>query len=63
MLHLKEIRSPGILSLLKIWYFIIVKDKEKIMEISKAQPFTKFLEDAPYVVIPLADEKKSNYWL
>jgi len=33
------------------------------MEISKAQPFIKFLEDAPYVVIPLADEKKSNYWL
>lgn len=45
------------------WYFIIVKDKEKIMEISKAQPFTKFLEGAPYVVIALADEKKSNHWL
>lgn len=45
------------------WYFIIVKDKEKIKELAKAQPFTKFLEGAPYVVVALADEKKSNHWL
>jgi len=45
------------------WYFIIVKDREKIKEIAKAQPFTKFLEAAPYVVVALADDKKSNHWL
>lgn len=45
------------------WYFIVVKDKEKIKELAKAQPFTKFLEEAPYVVVALADEKKSNHWL
>ncbi|MCX8033838.1 MAG: nitroreductase family protein [Thermodesulfovibrio sp.] len=45
------------------WYFIIVKDKGKIKELSKAQPFTKFLEGAPYVIVALADEKKSNHWL
>lgn len=45
------------------WYFIVVKDREKIKELAKAQPFTKFLEGAPYVIVALADEKKSNHWL
>ncbi|GAQ95478.1 nitroreductase [Thermodesulfovibrio aggregans] len=45
------------------WSFIVVKDKEIIKKLSKAQPFTKFLEGAPYVVVALADEKKSNHWL
>lgn len=45
------------------WYFVIVKDKEKIKQLSRAQPFTKFLEDAPYVIVALADENKSNHWL
>ncbi len=45
------------------WHFIIVKDKEKIKNLSKTQPFTKFLEGAPYVIVALADEKKSNHWL
>jgi nitroreductase len=45
------------------WSFIIVKDKETIIQLSKAQPFTKFIENAPYVVVALADEKKSNHWL
>lgn len=45
------------------WSFIVVKNKEKIKNLSKAQPFTKFLEGAPYVIVALADEKKSNHWL
>lgn len=45
------------------WSFIVVKNKEVIQKLSKAQPYTKFLEDAPYVVVALADEKKSNHWL
>ncbi|MEJ5227240.1 nitroreductase family protein [Thermodesulfovibrio sp.] len=45
------------------WYFIIVKEKDKIAQLSKAQPYTKFLEGAPYVIVALADEKKSNHWL
>lgn len=45
------------------WYFIIVKDKEKIKQLSKVQPYTKFLEEAPYVVVALADPAKSNHWL
>ncbi|MCS7203721.1 MAG: nitroreductase family protein [Thermodesulfovibrio sp.] len=45
------------------WYFIIVKDKEKIKQLSKAQPYTEFLEGAPYVVVALADPAKSNHWL
>ncbi len=45
------------------WSFILVKNKEVIQKLSKAQPFTKFLEGAPYVVVALADEKKSNHWL
>lgn len=45
------------------WSFIIVKEKDKIVQLSKAQPYTKFLEGAPYVIVALADEKKSNHWL
>lgn len=45
------------------WSFILVKDKETIQKLSKAQPYTKFLEGAPYVIVALADEKKSNHWL
>ncbi|MCX7989007.1 MAG: nitroreductase family protein [Thermodesulfovibrio sp.] len=45
------------------WSFILVKDKDKIKQLSKVQTFTKFLEGAPYVIVALADEKKSNHWL
>jgi nitroreductase len=45
------------------WFFILVKDKDKIKQLSKAQPYTNFLTGAPYVVVALADEKKSNHWL
>lgn len=45
------------------WNFIVVKDREKIKQLSKAQPFTKFLEGAPCVIVALADEGKSNHWL
>lgn len=45
------------------WSFVIIKDKETIQRLSKVQSYTKFLEGAPYVVVALADEKKSNHWL
>jgi nitroreductase len=41
----------------------LVKDKEKIRELSKTQPYYKFLENAPLVIVALADEDKSNHWL
>jgi len=45
------------------WSFVLVKDKEKIKELSKTQPYSKFLENAPLVIVALADENKSNHWL
>ncbi|WP_028845001.1 nitroreductase family protein [Thermodesulfovibrio thiophilus] len=45
------------------WYFVIVKDRTKIKEIAKVQKFTKFLENAPYIIVALADEKRSKHWL
>lgn len=45
------------------WSFIIVKNRETIKKLSGVQQYTKFLENAPYVVVALADEKKSNHWL
>ncbi|MEW6418657.1 MAG: nitroreductase family protein [Nitrospirota bacterium] len=41
----------------------MVKDRDKIKELSKTQPYSRFLEDAPYVIVALADENKSNHWL
>jgi nitroreductase len=45
------------------WSFVLVKDRDKIKELSKTQPCSKFLENAPCVIVALADEKKSNHWL
>lgn len=45
------------------WSFVLVKDKEKIKELSRTQPYSKFLENAPFVIVALADENKSNHWL
>ncbi|PIQ94557.1 MAG: NAD(P)H nitroreductase [Nitrospirae bacterium CG_4_10_14_0_8_um_filter_41_23] len=45
------------------WSFVLVKDRDKIKELSKTQPYSKFLENAPYVIVALADEGKSNHWL
>jgi len=45
------------------WSFVLVKDKEKIKELSKTQPYSKFLEKAPLVIVALTDENKSNHWL
>lgn len=45
------------------WSFILVEDKGTIEKLSKAQPFTKFLEGAPYVIVALAEWSKSNHWL
>ncbi|MFZ6016816.1 MAG: nitroreductase family protein [Nitrospirota bacterium] len=45
------------------WSFVLVRDKEKIRELSKTQPYSRFLENAPFVIVALADENKSNHWL
>jgi nitroreductase len=45
------------------WSFVIIKNKEKIKLLSKTQPFSKFLENAPCVIVVLAEESKSNHWL
>lgn len=46
------------------WKFLIVKDKEKILELSKTQPYSKFLANAPVVIVALADESKSpKHWI
>lgn len=45
------------------WSFVLVKDKEKIRELSKTQPYSGFLENAPFVIVALVDENKSNHWL
>jgi nitroreductase len=45
------------------WSFVIVKDRERIRELSKTQPYSRFLEHAPYVVVALAEEDKSSHWL
>ena len=45
------------------WSFVLVKDREKIKELSKTQIYSKFLGDAPFVIVALAEEEKSNHWL
>jgi nitroreductase len=45
------------------WAFVLVKDRKIIMKLSKTQIYSKFLEDAPFVIVALADEAKSNHWL
>jgi len=45
------------------WSFVLVRDREKIMKLSKTQIYSKFLKDAPFVIVALADEEKSNHWL
>ncbi|MDI6889755.1 MAG: nitroreductase family protein [Thermodesulfovibrionales bacterium] len=45
------------------WSFVLVKDIEKIKELSKTQPYSRFLENAPIVIVALADENKSTHWL
>jgi len=45
------------------WSFVLAKDREKIKELSKTQVYSKFLENAPFVIVALAEEEKSNHWL
>ncbi len=45
------------------WSFVLVKDRAKIKKLSKTQVYSKFLENAPFVIVALADEEKSNHWL
>ncbi len=45
------------------WLFILVKNRDKIKELTKTQPYSKFLESAPYAIVALAEEEKSNHWL
>ncbi|MDW7998014.1 MAG: nitroreductase family protein [Thermodesulfovibrio sp.] len=41
----------------------MLRIQNKIKSLSKAQSFTKFLEEAPYVIVALVDPSKSNHWL
>jgi nitroreductase len=45
------------------WAFVLVKDREKILKLCKTQIYSKFLRNAPFVVVALAEEEKSNHWL
>ncbi|MEM5835038.1 MAG: nitroreductase family protein [Candidatus Aenigmatarchaeota archaeon] len=46
------------------WKFLIVKDKEKILALSKTQPYSAFLANAPVVIVALAEEEKSpRHWV
>ena len=45
------------------WSFVLVKDREKIKKLSETQVYSKFLENAPFVIVVLAEEEKSNHWL
>ncbi|MEM5773191.1 MAG: nitroreductase family protein [Candidatus Aenigmatarchaeota archaeon] len=46
------------------WKFVVVKDKEKILALSKTQPWSAFLAGAPVVIVALAEESKSpRHWI
>jgi nitroreductase len=46
------------------WKFVIVKDREKILALSKTQPYSAFLVNAPVVIVALAEEEKSpRHWV
>jgi nitroreductase len=46
------------------WKFVIVKEKEKIEALSKTQPYSAFLYNAPVVIVALAEEQKSpRHWV
>ena len=46
------------------WKFIVVKDEEKILALSKTQPYSAFLANAPVVIVALAEENKSpRHWV
>ena len=46
------------------WKFVIVKDREKISALSKTQPYSAFLANAPVVIVALAEEEKSpRHWI
>jgi nitroreductase len=46
------------------WKFVVVKDKEKILALSKTQPYSAFLANAPVVIVALAEEEKSpHHWV
>jgi nitroreductase len=43
------------------WHFIVIKDAEKRKVLSK-RTWTKFLTEAPVVIVGCGDEKKSEDW-
>lgn len=46
------------------WKFVVVKDREKILALSKTQPYSSFLANAPVVIVALAEEEKSpRHWV
>lgn len=49
---------------LKPWEFIIVKDKAMLENLSKAKTHgSSFLKDAPFAVVVLGNEDKSDVWI
>lgn len=45
----------------KPWHFIIVKDKNKLNEITKVHPYTQMLKEAPLAIIACADISNVKY--
>jgi len=46
------------------WNFVVVKEKDKIEALSKTQPYSAFLSNAPVVIVALAEEAKSpGHWV
>lgn len=46
------------------WKFIVVKNRETIEKLSETQPYTKFLKEAPTIIVVLGDKEKSpNHWV
>jgi nitroreductase len=46
------------------WSFVVVKEKEKIVSLSRTQPYSGFLLNAQVVIVILAEESKSpRHWI
>ncbi|PIZ55919.1 hypothetical protein COY23_03785 [bacterium (Candidatus Torokbacteria) CG_4_10_14_0_2_um_filter_35_8] len=45
------------------WEFLVVKDKNIIKKLCDSCVFSSFFEKAPIVIVIVADESKSDYWV
>lgn len=48
------------------WEFIVVRDRQLLIEITKFHPFSKMLKEAPLAIIVCGDqerEKSKGYWV